>query len=469
MKALYILFIIFLVSIASLGQQAPLLSNEFVGLPGVSVQSTSIDENDNILMSGLGRDNKPQIRLTSPSGNEIWKLTFKEDLNYPFVNSTIIGDRAYCLATDSIYTISINGSLISTLPKPKNGKARIFSMNGKLIYLPYRSTVAQEQIFILDKNLNVITTIDTGYIGKSEGFSAGLNSDFYVASLRQDGVGINTNSASEFLKSDGSTIKWRKLMPDLFTPSITFSNGRLYFSATGFVTYNELGAVKEAWFFGELNVDNGEVIWQKTWTLPWYPSNVPADAWALKISVNKPEGFIISGCVTMKGMDSTNFNRNRFWLINTAFNGNGDSLWTVITERFGESKGALWGKNNHLFLYGNCLGQTITEGKVQVFTIPGVTSVEQIDETPQSFSLAQNYPNPFNPSTTIRFSIPVSENVTLKVYDLMGQEITTLVDGFLSAGTHEVEFTGSNLASGTYFYVLASGNYREVKKMVLLK
>ncbi len=85
------------------------------------------------------------------------------------------------------------------------------------------------------------------------------------------------------------------------------------------------------------------------------------------------------------------------------------------------------------------------------------------------YTLSQNYPNPFNPSTKIQFSIPKSEFVTLKVYDIMGREIKSLVNKKLYAGSYEINFTADNLASGVYLYKIVAGNYTESKKMLLVK
>lgn len=89
--------------------------------------------------------------------------------------------------------------------------------------------------------------------------------------------------------------------------------------------------------------------------------------------------------------------------------------------------------------------------------------------SPAHFELGQNYPNPFNPSTTIRFSVPSSGMVTVKVFDILGKEVATLVNGTLAAGYHMVRFNASNLSSGIYFYSLTAGNFTQIKKMTLLK
>lgn len=102
--------------------------------------------------------------------------------------------------------------------------------------------------------------------------------------------------------------------------------------------------------------------------------------------------------------------------------------------------------------------------------LPVLTSVEQIGlNVPESFSLAQNYPNPFNPSTTIEFSLPSAERVSLRVFDMLGREVAVLVDEERSAGNHRVTFDARSLPSGTYLYSLRAGTSQEIRKMVLLK
>jgi len=103
------------------------------------------------------------------------------------------------------------------------------------------------------------------------------------------------------------------------------------------------------------------------------------------------------------------------------------------------------------------------------------TSVEPVSDLPTNFDLSQNYPNPFNPSTKIRYTIPSisgiegSVPVTLKVYDILGNEVTTLVDEEKEAGIYEIEFTAANHASGIYIYRLHASGFSDTKKMVLLR
>jgi hypothetical protein len=103
----------------------------------------------------------------------------------------------------------------------------------------------------------------------------------------------------------------------------------------------------------------------------------------------------------------------------------------------------------------------------------GDTTLTGIDdeEIPiaSEFKLEQNYPNPFNPSTKIRFSVPQISTITLKVYDILGNEIATLINEEKPAGEYEVEFLATGLTSGIYFYQLRTGEFVQTKKMILLK
>jgi len=98
------------------------------------------------------------------------------------------------------------------------------------------------------------------------------------------------------------------------------------------------------------------------------------------------------------------------------------------------------------------------------------TAVEKLDGSiPSDYALSQNYPNPFNPTTTIRYDIPANGWVTLKVYDILGREVATLVNGMESPGYKEVNFNANKLPSGIYFYRLTAGTFTETRKLVLMK
>ncbi len=114
--------------------------------------------------------------------------------------------------------------------------------------------------------------------------------------------------------------------------------------------------------------------------------------------------------------------------------------------------------------------ETLENNQIQKWLQDGITGVEeQKPDVPISFDLSQNYPNPFNPSTRIDYAINQSGSVSLKVYDLLGREVATLFNGDQKVGRHTVDFDGSHLASGVYFYKLQSGANSITKKLVLMK
>jgi hypothetical protein len=99
-----------------------------------------------------------------------------------------------------------------------------------------------------------------------------------------------------------------------------------------------------------------------------------------------------------------------------------------------------------------------------------ITAVEESQNNlPGSFVLKQNYPNPFNPTTTINYSIPKSSFVTIKVYDILGREVSTLVNEEKQVGNYKIKFNASKLTSGIYFYRMQAGSFVETKKLILLK
>jgi photosystem II stability/assembly factor-like uncharacterized protein len=147
----------------------------------------------------------------------------------------------------------------------------------------------------------------------------------------------------------------------------------------------------------------------------------------------------------------------------------GNDFYVWYSNDYGDT----WNSLDHQFQY--LFNLYIYDNKIWAATSDGLwfdelnpTSAEPI-VMPSTFELLQNYPNPFNPSTSIEYRIGSTEYVTLKVYDVLGNEVAIIVNEELSAGTYKYQWNASGLSSGIYYYRLTAGNYTEMKKAVLLK
>ena len=126
--------------------------------------------------------------------------------------------------------------------------------------------------------------------------------------------------------------------------------------------------------------------------------------------------------------------------------------------------------SGNLYVTGGSVGKGTSFDFCTIKYSQGVNGIKTIStEVPSSFSLSQNYPNPFNPSTTIEYAIPQASKVTLKIYNVLGQEIRTLVNETEEAGTYKINFDARDLNSGIYIYILEAGNFTQVRKMILMK
>jgi hypothetical protein len=170
--------------------------------------------------------------------------------------------------------------------------------------------------------------------------------------------------------------------------------------------------------------------------------------------------------VTLLWETSTEVNNKGFDIERKSFNGEfetigfvkGNGTTTNITSYSFTDKGVANGSYNYR------LHQIDFNGSSKYYNVS-----EDIIVNVSQFTLAQNYPNPFNPATKIKYSIPEDGIVKLKVFNTLGQQVYTLVNQQMKAGTYEVEFNASGFASGVYFYKLETGKLVSIKKLIVLK
>lgn len=147
-----------------------------------------------------------------------------------------------------------------------------------------------------------------------------------------------------------------------------------------------------------------------------------------------------------------------------------DGLNTATFNRFITSIDQNVEQLDPIKVTGNSFSVTLPSQTITTFVSEEISVSNEIsNEIPDGYELNQNYPNPFNPTTVIGYQLPVSSDVTLKVFDMLGRVVATLVDGRVTAGNHQVEFDASGLSSGVYFYQLTAGEVSVSKKMLLIK
>ncbi|MBT8378769.1 MAG: T9SS type A sorting domain-containing protein, partial [Ignavibacteria bacterium] len=292
-----------------------------------------------------------------------------------------------------------------------------------------------------ERAYSVMQTSDDGYIivGETTSFGNG-NDDAWLVRTNSIGDTLWTKSFGGAESDEGHSV-------------IQTSDGGFVIAGVkeSSVTYDDMWLIKTN--------SSGEMLWEKT-----YDYGVGDNEEGNSVVQTSDGGFAICGL----GTNISGFSEDILIIRTDEL---GDTLWTIA---YGDSS----------YDVGNSIIQSSDGGYVVAGTEESFLSwtnfllmkiesdlLPSVDEKfiPSEFSLSQNFPNPFNPNTIIKYQIPEISFITLKVFDVVGNEVVTLVNEELSAGEYEVEFDGSGLSSGIYFYQLKAGNFIQTKKMILLK
>jgi len=349
--------------------------------------------------------------------------------------------------------------------------------NQKVLYF-----IDENTGFILKSNKTICKTTDGGLTWRTvlepEIFSSkndAVDMTFADANTGYASMTLNDNSEYHLFKTTDAGETWT----DIYNQS-ALSGQLAFFDANNGIMGGGNVAIK-------MTNDGGV-----TWT-PAVVNNVPAEYAKQDISdieiINSNTAIMCGNYLLLKSTDKGNswdfinipsmgvdtsfktisFNGDSLGYMATFYNGviyktnDGGENWTkdsTYADKFAlycsdfNNKGEIYfGTNNGTILKYQSSTVGVNEGNITV----------------NNYKLEQNYPNPFNPSTTFSFSIAKQEKVTLKVYDILGKEVTTILNDDLTAGSHTVRFDASGLSSGVYFYTLKAGSYNSTQKMILMK
>jgi len=352
-------------------------------------------------------------------------------INIPNPSITAGGILSGLCPVDS-NTVYVSGGFDVILKTTNGGNNWIIIRNG-----PYGSGTGFRAAYFLNKDtgwfcgsMRVLRTTNGGLTFDSTGIFWGSLSDIYFKDFNN---GLICGDGVVFKSTDGGMTWFNTNVP------------------TGGLGYP----------FAKLAVRNNQYVWIAGGSSPVYHSSNFGSTWDSIGAINSYPPSVMY-CVSFSSM-LTGFAGGTYGYLYKTIDGG--HTWnkqnTGTDQRF-------WGAmhcHNDSVVWG--VGGA---GKIMFTTTGGATFIQNLNtETPSQFKLYQNYPNPFNPSTNISYDIPKNVFVTIKIYDISGREIKTLVNEYIRAGRYIIGFNASGLSSGIYFCKIIAGNYIETKRMVLIK
>lgn len=304
----------------------------------------------------------------------------------------------------------------------------------------------------------IYTSSDNGTTW-SQTYLSGTN----VVCVVTNGAYIIAGNTSINVSSNGGA-SWSTALNGLGISSLGVSGGAI------FAAVNFSGVRK--------STDNG-LTWSTTSLIGVNPTAMIISSGSIYVST-QVNGFYVSNNGGVNWSQITTGQNNASALAkqdNYIFHGgtgvylssNGGALWLDRNQGFPTSSVGIYSLCIHNgYIFAGVFGLSVwRRGYSEIISPVGIQNTG--NEIVRGFSLNQNYPNPFNPSTTINYYLPVSEFVSIKIFDTAGKEISSIVNQMKANGNHSVNFNSENLQSGIYFYQIHAGNYSETKKMILIK
>jgi hypothetical protein len=439
--------------------------------------SIVITKNNNYIINSNNGNNIYNTTCLDNQGKALWKI---QDSISQVIDMNGQDNFIGINSNSKTFTIyDYNGNAIKTIASPKEAAdfnwiyAHNACKDDHHYYIVYLDNTTRWSIFIFDNELNFVSTFPLPS-GAANVYGVAPKDGYIYVSTSGSGVGGYSSAVSDLYKYDmKGNIIWQKHFLDKSAMNIALSpDGNLYIGSMNTNLKNSNPGTKAwlSWGFSKIDT-NGNTIWDKSW---WdeYPDSVPVASWVHDFKAIPGGGCVIAGSTTRLGMGGVP-DPNNIEPTMVAFSDSGEQLWenrySYAVNEYASFSQIAWDKQNYLIAAAWILNTDWYQTSMKYF-VDGVTAVKKENSgLPTSFSLSQNYPNPFNPTTTINFSIVKSGLVTLKVYDLLGREVSTLINEEVKTGNYSVKFDGSKLASGVYVYVLKTADFTSSKKMLLVK
>ena len=476
MKKVLVLAMMMLLPILALAESPRLILDRKFNFNGKNDQPSGmvIDNQNNTIINGLRdpaislADVSPFIGKYSENGTIIWGVLDKTK------SATSIQNQMAVLQNGDIFqtfdeVVTNHNSYLKKLDSNGNEIWR-----KKMDWITYLTNWGDTLVVIVEKTSTVHLMDKDGEITRS--FPLGQHFSGYIAPVVKgdflfvSGLIGNNGALAKFSLPTGEQ-KWLKTVSQMVNNLCAADDdGNAYLGGSR-ITTDTSGFL--AHFLAKFD-KNGNILWQQQWfSRGTYETNY--ENWSIAIAVSSEKNAVMVGGTFQRGGSHT-WDKSAFLKEFSA------SLGKPIWEKkwdydqglvISQVRGLAFDKNGDLNVLGNSVPYSINTPNYcyfQRYQIDRVLSVGDSKPTlPSDFRLEQNYPNPFNPSTRIRFEVPKESFVKLAVYNLLGQEIKILVQEVKSAGVYETDFDASGLPSGTYLYRFQSGNFVQVKKMILLR
>jgi len=413
------------------------------------------------------------IFKTDKNGNLIWSKTYGDHAQAWSIKSTFDGGYIVCGVkivpplNGNIWLLKFNTNGDTLWTKSYSGTGNVYGRSvvqtedGGYILLGETVTFLMNIGLIMIKTNSLGEMIWTKYFDNSSSF---YGNDIIEETIDKNYLLLSTVATTNLtdillLKTNlfGDTI-WDKTYGGIGWEAgncvLETSDGGYIITGYANPPISEYGY--DLWIFKTDSL--GEILWSKT-----YGSDTTQESGSWVIETSNHE-FLLVGNRQIKYGTSPDI-----WILK--INSLGDTLWTkTIGGTYAELAYSLLETNTNEYLV---LGWTDSFWLSNVWLIKLAGEPVNVEADREiildDFKLSQNYPNPFNPTTSLQYAIGIRQFVILKVYDLLGREVATLVNEEKPAGEYEVEFNGSKLPSGIYFYSLRAGEFTDTRKMILLK